>query len=139
VLSRAAKILVTVSAIICALAGAIIDLGTDTHVFNPTWPAHAKYHDVMFIYVSAGIGIACLWLAWSKRSRADHVHTVRIVSWLLGIMWTAFFVALLVPGASAVTPGMPQPLGIPVNVLSAFVGLLSVPLIYWLETTTKPA
>ncbi len=136
--NKAARILVTISALICAVTGAVIDLGTDTHVFNPEWPPHAKYHDVMYIFVSAGIGLVCLWLAWSKRARVDHILTLQIITALLGMLWVAFFVALLVPGASAATPGMPQPLGIPVNVLSAVVGFLSVPLIYWLEARRGP-
>ncbi len=132
--SKIAKGVATISALVCGAAGLIVDLGTDTHVFNPTWPPHARYHDVMLLYVSLGIAVICLWLTWSKtNSLAERRRVLTVITCLLGLLWTAFFAALLVPGSSAITPGMPQPLGIPVNLLSAIIGMFTVPAIYVLE------
>jgi len=37
-----------------------------SHVFNSSWPAHAKFHEVWQLITNCGIGVVCLWLVWRK-------------------------------------------------------------------------
>ena len=67
-----------------------------THVFNPKWHPHARFHAVqlgLFFTVLSGIG---LWLTWGS----DVSRTA--AAWLAAavplVFWGGEFAALLVPG-----------------------------------------
>lgn len=67
-----------------------------THVFNPKWHPHARFHAVqlgLFFIVLSGIG---LWLTWGSGV------SMPAAAWLAAgvplAFWSGEFVALLVPG-----------------------------------------
>lgn len=140
-LNGVAKIIGTIGALLGTVAGIGIDFCTDTHVFNDDWPPHARYHGAMFVFASIGVSLVCLWLIWGPRagSSKDRIHRLRTVTALLLGQYLPFFVALLVPGASAATTGTPMPLGIPANVLTAIVVGALMPAMYWLEARSVRA
>lgn len=111
-----------------------VDLNS-SHIFNPAWPPHARYHDVMLLVVWAGIAGVALWLLW-RRSAEPHVGVV--VATLVPLISTgAFFVALLVPGASPMLgPDVPLPElgGMPIapNLAAAGVLFVLTLIAYWL-------
>lgn len=37
-----------------------------SHVFNPDWPPHARFHEVWQLTTNGLLGILCLWLTWVK-------------------------------------------------------------------------
>lgn len=37
-----------------------------THVFNPTWPPHARLHEVWQLTTNSVIALYCLWLLWFR-------------------------------------------------------------------------
>lgn len=39
---------------------------TDTHVFNPTWPPHARLHEVWQLTTNVGIALVALWLVHDR-------------------------------------------------------------------------
>lgn len=67
-----------------------------THVFNPKWHPHARFHAVqlgLFFITLSGIGF---WLLWGSGI------SPRTAAWLAAavpfVFWSGEFVALLVPG-----------------------------------------
>lgn len=60
-----ARILITLCVIIFAVIIPILEVNA-SHVFNASWPAHARFHEVWQLITNCGIGILCLWLAWLK-------------------------------------------------------------------------
>ena len=60
-----AKILVTLSVLIFTIVIPILEINA-SHVFNASWPAHARFHEVWQLTTNCGIGVLCLWLAWLK-------------------------------------------------------------------------
>ncbi|BDX06935.1 DUF6640 family protein [Planctobacterium marinum] len=38
----------------------------DSHVFNPDWPAHARFHEVWQLSTNIALGILVLWLCWRR-------------------------------------------------------------------------
>ena len=98
-----------------------------THIFNPVWPPHARYHDVMLLTVWAGLAPMALWLLW-RRSAEPQIGL--IVTTLVPLISTgAFFVTLLVPGASPMlSPDLPPPelAGVPILPNLAAGGVLFV-------------
>jgi len=59
------RILITISVLIFAILIPFLEVN-DSHVFNPSWPAHARFHEVWQLITNCGIGMLCLWLAWLK-------------------------------------------------------------------------
>lgn len=37
-----------------------------SHVFNPNWPPHARFHEVWQLYSNCMIGLLALWFIWAK-------------------------------------------------------------------------
>jgi hypothetical protein len=139
--SKIAKVLATLSAFVNALAAMVIDLLTHTHAQNPDWPPHARYHAAMFGFTSIGVAGVVTWLSWAKPGTApsDRLRTARTVTALLGCLWAVFFIGLLVPGTSAVTPETAMPFGIPANILSGVLALVALPITYVLEARAVAA
>jgi hypothetical protein len=100
----------------------------DTHLFNPLWPPHARFHDAAMLNLLAGACAVALWLLWRK---GKEPHIAAIVAGAMPIIfWSAFFwVSAVVPGASlhAVEGGPPTlvlGLDVPPNLIAAFVFVL---------------
>lgn len=60
------KILVTLGVLVYLVVIPILEIN-DSHVFNPTWPAHARLHEVWQLTTHCALGVFCLWLAWFKQ------------------------------------------------------------------------
>ena len=61
----APKILVTLGILVYALVIPILEINA-SHVFNPDWIPHARFHDVWQLFTNSAIGVFCLWLTWIK-------------------------------------------------------------------------
>ncbi|MBE1470406.1 DUF6640 family protein [Kibdelosporangium phytohabitans] len=117
---RAGKIVLTVALAATMLGPAVADFN-DSHVFNPDWPPHARFHAVMLLAVGIGVSIAGLWLVW--RRSPDPATGLRVAAAVPVVVWGAFFVPLFVPGTSVEEyPGeVGRLLGVPLNLVLAGV------------------
>lgn len=61
------RILITLCVAIFTVIIPILEVNA-SHVFNPGWPAHARFHEVWQLITNCGIGLLCLWLAWLRNS-----------------------------------------------------------------------
>lgn len=61
-----ARILITFCVLIFAVVIPILEVNA-SHVFNASWPAHARFHEVWQLTTNCGIGLLCLWLVWLKK------------------------------------------------------------------------
>ncbi|PKG97123.1 hypothetical protein [Paraglaciecola sp. MB-3u-78] len=59
------RILITYCVLIFAVVIPILEVNA-SHVFNSSWPAHARFHEIWQLITNCGIGLLCLWLAWLK-------------------------------------------------------------------------
>lgn len=91
-------ILLSLSLVLTAVISLAADLNT-SHLFNPAWPAHAKFHDVAMLNLLIGVCGVGLWLLWRK-SLEPKVAAI-VAALVPVIFWSAFFWApVLVPGVS---------------------------------------
>ena len=86
-----------------AAIGTIIGTGradlNATHVFNPAWPPHARFHNATG-WVLTGSQLLALWLLWRPGQQArDRDTSVTTAALLSAIAWVPFFPALAVSGA----------------------------------------
>ncbi|BFM11020.1 hypothetical protein R50072_11730 [Simiduia litorea] len=61
------KILIALGVVIYAVVVPFLEINS-SHVFNPSWPAHARFHEVWQLTTNFFIGIVALWLAFNKNS-----------------------------------------------------------------------
>lgn len=81
------KIAITTLTLFYGLVPALADLN-ETHLLNPIWSAHARFHTAWFLAFTAGVAATALSLVWAK----DEL----IVPTILGLFFvTGFWVATL--------------------------------------------
>ena len=64
-LKAALKIGVSAITIFYGLVPAIADLN-ETHLFNPLWNEHARFHGAWFLAFAAGVALIALFLIWVR-------------------------------------------------------------------------
>ena len=118
-------------------SGAIVAVAVDwnkTHLFNPAWHEHARFHDALMLLILCGVTIIGLWMVW-RRSMEPQVG-FNVAALIVVILWTPFFyITWLIPGTSLLAgPDVPLPVvaGVPLypNVLIAGTELLLAALAY---------
>jgi hypothetical protein len=109
-----------------AAIGTIIGTGradlNDTHVFNPRWPPHARFHGVAGWGTVTGAQLLALWLLWRPGERpAERELAVKIAALLPAISWVPFFFAVSMPGAAVEDEAghLPRIAGVPANLVPA--------------------
>ena len=120
------EILITLALVVTTL-GSLIHDWNKTHVFNPEWTAHARFHAASGVAINFALGL--LGLGLLARGGFDNQETLLLCALIPVIAWGSFFVAILVPGSKAEDhPGqIPRLLGMPINmVLAASFCLMSI-------------
>lgn len=59
------KLMVSVGFLFIAVGLPALEV-SPTHVFNPTWPPHARFHEVWQLLTNAGVAAVGLWLVWRR-------------------------------------------------------------------------
>lgn len=93
-----------------------------THVFNATWPPHARFHNATGWGTVTASQLLALWLLWRPgQQEHDQDMAVTTASLLSAIAWVPFFPALAIPGAGVEDePGhLPRIAHVPINLVAA--------------------
>jgi hypothetical protein len=86
-----------------AVAGFAADWNR-THLFNPSWPPHARFHDAMTIALGTGLGGTALYLL---RDAAD-AREVALGAALPALFWASMGAAFTFPGTAGLEAEFPQ-------------------------------
>lgn len=110
--------LLTLANVITVAAPAAADWN-DSHIFNERWPAHARFHGVTALAMSAALSSANIWSIWSGES--GHARARFFAAAIPIAYWAPFFLAPLVPGTAVDDPPHPvqRVAGVPVSLLGA--------------------
>ncbi len=121
-MSQNGRIILAGAAAATTVIQVVADLNA-THVFNPAWPPHARFHGIVGITMVACWSITANWLLWRPGSRRERDLGAKIAALSSAFSWAPFFLAITLPGASFEdTPGaVPRLAGVPGNMLSAAV------------------
>ncbi len=84
------RILITISVLVFVVVIPVLEVNA-SHVFNPDWPAHARFHEVWQLITNCGIGLLCLWLVWLK-------NKVQVASVLVILVMGGILVAHAIQG-----------------------------------------
>jgi len=124
----AGQLLLTAGALVPAVGSFVADW-SPTHVHNPNWPAHAKFHLGQTLALAAGSSAVSIWLTWRPRPTRARLRGAVLAG---GLFWLTQLPALLVSGAALADPDTPtQPFtlrGLPVDQVTV-TGAVIVPLL----------
>lgn len=95
---RRAQLILTLPALVTAILPAVMDFNP-SHQLNEAWPPHARYHGAILLSANVMAGLISLWLLWGAKG-GDAASRLRTAALLPGLLWGAFFPALLAPGTS---------------------------------------
>ena len=88
---------ITVLSLFAAVSGVVVDF-TASHVYNPAWPPHAKFHGYLSIARTVLIMAVALALLWGPVRHGDRFAWGVLVALLLGWLAIWFIAPLAVPG-----------------------------------------
>ena len=117
-MKSAGKILISIVAVYSAFGSYIFDWN-QTHIYNPRWPPHAKFHNAQTMLLGTCLGLSALWTLWMfAGNRYDKLRFSVIFS---GLYWITQAGATSFPGTALVDPefvhGGPLPAQLIVDVL----------------------
>jgi uncharacterized protein DUF6640 len=98
------KVLISASAVFAGVGPYLADWN-ETHIYNPTWPPHAKFHNAQTMSLGAGLAGAALLQLWRPAHTTAATRTAldgAAVS--AALYWATQISALAYPGAKAVDP-----------------------------------
>jgi hypothetical protein len=118
--SKWPRLLISFAALFTIIIPSIMDLNA-THMTNPLWPPHARFHwSIQWISITILNGIA-LYLLWGKY-RDNRSFLAVVMAGLAPILfWASFFPSMLMPGTSTWPDGTVPFATVPPNVFMAVV------------------
>jgi hypothetical protein len=123
---------ISLAALITIVAPILADWNK-THIFNPHWPPHARFHAITGLGMALTLAPVSLWLAWQRSTDSPIATTVAA---LIPIAyWGPFFLAAVVPGAAVEDPDqrLVRIAGVPMNVLGAGATVVTAALGWYLD------
>ena len=126
------------------VVGAVVSTAVDwntTHLFNPTWHPHARFHDALFFLFLDAMSLVVLWLLW-RPSKEPEV-AIKVAALFSAAVWTPFFyIEALIPGTSLLAADNVPVLKVagmsfPPNLVIAAVLFLLTVVAYWLARGTR--
>ena len=122
------RILISLSAVANAVGPYAADW-SKTHVFNPKWPPHAKFHNGQTMSMGLCLGLLTTYYTWSPSFAPQESLTTAAI--LGSVYWLTGLSAIFYPGSKGVDPeygeGFPQ-----FPIFSGFFAITWVG--WWLES-----
>jgi hypothetical protein len=112
------KILVSVVSLV-TIFGAFLFDWDQTHIFNPNWPPHARFHNGQTMSMGVCLGVLSLWLLWHSKKTTRFEFNLAVV--VASLYWVTQASAILYPGTAFFDPetvNLPRShvLGLPIQV-----------------------
>jgi hypothetical protein len=121
------KILITIAAMWSAGGSYIFDWN-HTHIYNPRWPPHAKFHNAQTMLLGTCLGLLSLWILWLEK--LDEILKTRIAVFLASFYWLTQMGSILFPGTALTDPEFAYP-GEPPHQLIVDLVMLAILAIAW--------
>jgi hypothetical protein len=109
-----------------------------THIYNPRWPPHAKFHNAQTMVLGAFMGMLTLYCLLLRKT-VKQIQRLNEGCVIVSLYWLSQLVAIFFPGAKLLDQGtnaaFPNIFGIPFNQLTMDIGVI-LPLIilgYFME------
>ena len=107
------RVLYTIIGVTTPLGSFLADFN-QTHIFNPNWPPHAKFHGGQTLSMSVVLGLMTLVFAWRKTS--DRTSAVIATSAFAAAYFVSQAAAILYPGTAFFDPQFVTPNSYPLGI-----------------------
>ncbi|WP_214609251.1 MULTISPECIES: DUF6640 family protein [Streptomyces] len=94
----AGRALISLAALTTAVGPYIADWNK-THIYNPTWPPHAKFHNAQTMSTGVALGTLTIYNIWKSNGNAE--HNLKNGAAAASMYWLTQISALAYPGTSA--------------------------------------
>jgi hypothetical protein len=134
------KLLLTFVVVVGAIVPTLNDFSS-SHLFNPAWHPHARFHGVLFVLFLDAMSLIVLWLLWRRSAEPDIAF--KAATLFAAAAWTPFFyIETLVPGTSLIaSDDMPMlkvgGMSFAANLVVAAVLTLLTVIGYWLARDSR--
>ena len=98
----APRILVSFVAVVTMVSPYIADWNA-THIYNPTWPPHAKFHNAQTMLLGLALGACALFTVW--RGAGGARLSLRTATVFGALYWITQLGSITFPGTAYVDPG----------------------------------
>jgi hypothetical protein len=95
------RVLITIVAVVSAIGSYFADWN-QTHILNPHWPPHAKFHNAQTMLMGTCLGLLSLYVLWIRK--ADPSDKAKQASVLAGLYWLTQAGAILFPRTALTDP-----------------------------------
>jgi hypothetical protein len=140
---RVGRLTITLVAIFTGTAAYLADWN-ETHIYNPNWPPHAKFHNAQTMVMASASALLSLWFLWRRGENA--LLRLNVSSIFACFYWMCLLPSILFPGAAFYDPdfggyhAMPSVLGFELNqAYGAAFFIVLVAGANWLERSTLEA
>ena len=106
------QITLTVFCAFTIIITSVMDLNA-THMTNPLWPAHARFHWGIQYLSCLLMQLFALVLLWSARGKGGDPLVIMVIASAPLLFWGLFLPALLFPGTGTWPDGVSAPAGMP--------------------------
>lgn len=113
------KLLISLVATFTAVSPYLADWN-ETHIYNPLWLPHAKFHNAQTMVLGAFLGLLAIYCLWLRREISERQKSNEATV-LASLYWLAQLPAALFPGVALSEPGgvkMPMILAVEFNQLT---------------------
>lgn len=108
--------IVTVVAVFTMVSPYLADWNA-THIYNPLWPPHAKFHNAQTLLMGSMLGACALYFLWGRGDARARFHAAMLFA---GLYWVTQMGSIALPGTAFVDPeraGTGMLLGIPAQIV----------------------
>lgn len=121
--------IITLVAVV-AIVGPFAADWNETHIYNPRWTPHAKFHNAQTMLLGAGLGASALWFVWRRRGDGK---TNLLAAVFAALYWITQAGSITFPGMALLDPEFDTGSKIPAQVIMDIVILGLLGFGYYLE------
>lgn len=97
----AGRALIALVALVTMVSPTLVDFN-DSHIYNPSWSAHAKFHVAHTMLLGLVLGVVAL--GYLYPGRHSGLAALRAGAWFAAVYWIAQAGSILLPGTAFADP-----------------------------------
>ncbi len=121
--------IITLVAVV-AIVGPFAADWNETHIYNPRWTPHAKFHNAQTMLLGVGLGVSALWFVW--RRNGDRKSNLLAAVIFAALYWITQAGSITFPGTAFFDPEFAM--AIPIQPIIDVIALGLIGVGYYLES-----
>ncbi len=118
-----------------AVVGPFVADWSPSHLFNPRWTPHAKFHNAQTMLLGLGLGLSALWFLW--RPSGNSKTNLSAAALFAALYWVTQAGSIAFPGTALFDPEFAPNSALPVQVIMDVIILGVLAFGYYLESRRR--